>query len=73
MSKSRWSNCSGSESKALGFGSFMSEAAVDQPGGNPTGPGSDEPCSEAGVWVLSLPDTVPMDPTQQDRCSYRQR
>lgn len=43
MSKSRWSNWStGSESKPLGFAAFMAEAAVDQPGGNPTGPGSQE-------------------------------
>lgn len=43
MSKSRWSNWStGSSKSKLGFSSFLSEAAVDQPGGNPTGPGSDE-------------------------------
>ena len=43
MSKSRWSNWStGSEAKPLGFAAFMAEAAVDQPGGNPTGPGSQE-------------------------------
>lgn len=43
MSNSRWSNWStGSAKKSLRFASFMAEAAVDQPGGNPTGPGSEE-------------------------------
>ena len=37
MSESRWSNWStGSEKKKMGFGSFLSEAVQDMPGGNPT-------------------------------------
>ena len=43
MSDSRWSNWShGSEEKKLSFSAFISEAAKQQPGGNPTGPGSEE-------------------------------
>ena len=37
MSDSRWSNWStGSDTKKMGFGSFLSEAVQDMPGGNPT-------------------------------------
>ena len=53
MSKSRWSNWStGSDIKPWLF-AFMAEAAVDQPGGNPTGPGSDRRplLRKQSVWV----------------------
>ena len=42
MSESRWSHWSHGSEKKLGFAAFISEATKQQPGGNPTGPGSEE-------------------------------
>ena len=69
MSDSRWSNWShgSEETKALGFWFLMSEAAKQQPGGNPTGPGSEEtPAMKAErLGLISDGHGSYMDPNTQ--------